>query len=69
MLAWQESDVFQAYNFAFQVFVFSFLCAFPLSGGQMMILTKGHQYSWERIHKGRIKMGSRFALSLPMLPD
>lgn len=69
VLAWQESDVFQTYNFAFQVFVFSFLYVFPLSVGQMMVLMKGNQYSWERIHRGRIKMGCRFSLSLPVLPD
>lgn len=59
----------QAYNFAFQVFVFSFLYVFPLSVGQMVVLMKGHQYSWEWIHRSRIKMGCRFSFSLPVLPD
>lgn len=61
VLACQESDVFQAYNFVFQVVFFSFLYVFPFSFGQMMFLMKGHQYSWEQIHKGRIKMGCRFS--------
>lgn len=69
VLAWKDSDVFQAYKFAFQEFVFSFLYVFPLSVGQMMVLMKGHQYSWEWIHRCRIKIGCRFSLSLPALPD